>query len=68
MIETTTKKLIGVLDLTPTWTVAAQIISMAVTSGSDEARDLAAKEVERMGSIIDELNATIERLELGVTQ
>ena len=62
MIETTTKKLIGVLDFTPTWTVAAQIISMAITSESDEARNLAAKEVERMGSIIDELSATIERL------
>ena len=63
MIETTTKKLVGVIDMTPTWTVAAQVISMAITSESDEARDLAAKEVERMGSIIDEL---IERLELGV--
>tara|TARA_R110002074_G_scaffold177796_1_gene341350 strand:+ start:527 stop:649 length:123 start_codon:yes stop_codon:yes gene_type:complete len=35
---------------------------MAITSESDEARNLAAKEVERMGSIIDELSATIERL------
>ena len=66
MIETTTKKLIKVIDMTPTWTVAAQILSMAITSGSEEGRSLAAEEVERMGSIIDELNATIKRLELGV--
>tara|TARA_R110002111_G_scaffold3171_3_gene20184 strand:+ start:367 stop:627 length:261 start_codon:yes stop_codon:yes gene_type:complete len=57
MPKTTRKKIIEVIDMTPTWTVAAQIISMTITSGSEEGRSVAAEEVERMGSIIDALKA-----------
>ena len=53
----------SVIDATPTWTIAAQIISMTVTSGTTEGRSMAAKEVERMGEHIDALNAVILRLE-----
>ena len=56
-------KTTSTIDMTPTWTVAAQIISMTITSGSEEGRSLAAKEVERMGAHIDAQNATIKRLE-----
>jgi peptidoglycan hydrolase CwlO-like protein len=60
MPKTTRKKIIEVIDMTPTWTVAAQIISMTITSGSEEGRSVAAEEVERMGSIIDALKAEVD--------
>jgi len=45
------------IDLTPTWTEAAQIIAVALENGTGTGRDMARAELIRMGGILDELRA-----------
>jgi len=53
------------IDMTPTWTTAAQMLAVIIMNGEDDARHLAAAEVKRMGKLIDDLKHEIKLVKAG---
>ena len=53
------------IDMTPTWSAAAQMLALIITDGGDDGRADAANEVLRMGKIIDDLKHEIELVKAG---
>ena len=50
------------VDMTPTWSVAAQMIAHIMVKGTDEGREDIKSEVLRMGEIIDNQKQSIAEL------
>lgn len=51
------------IDMTPSWAGQANMIAMIIARGTDEGRESIIPEVQRMGQIIDQLQARVAELE-----
>lgn len=50
------RKIVGVIDLTPTWTAVLPVYLAALVDGSDKAKSAAREELYRMAAIADGRN------------
>jgi len=48
------------IDLTPTWQTAATIYATTLRDGTPEGQDIAFKEIQKMGELIDKLQAELQ--------
>lgn len=53
---------ITTIDMTPSWTETGRMLAMLTTNGTEEGRAKIAPEVERMGKIIDDLQAELRAM------
>jgi len=50
------------IDLTPTWKTAATIYATTLKDGTDKGKQMAFEEVQKMGELIDNLQAELKRI------
>jgi len=48
------------IDLTPTWETAATIYATTLRDGTPEGQSMAFKEIQKMGQLIDNLQAKLK--------
>jgi hypothetical protein len=56
-----TKRLVGTIDLTPTWAAVLPILIAALEDGTDEGRKLAKLELASMAKAADLYNASVPK-------
>lgn len=50
------------INLTPTWTAAANIYITVLENGNDEGKEIAREEILKMGKLLDELINQVSKL------